>query len=324
MTFNRSIAPLITAMACAFATTAFATCALAAEVNFYQLPPDAYPHDVAPAADGTVWYSGQARGFLGHFDPKTGKNEEIPLGPGAAPHGVIIGPDGAPWITEGGQNAIVRVDPATHAVKKFPLPRDFAYANLNTATFDKKGMLWFTGQSGVHGRVDPATGKVDAWRSPRPGSYGITTTPQGDVWFASLAGDFIGKIDPNTGSVTVVDPPRKGSGPRRIWSDSKGILWVSFWNAGGIGRYDPAAKSWKVYAMPKSKSGTYAVYVDDKDRVWATDWLANSIQLFDPVGERFTTFPSNKRGAEVRQMNGRPGELWGGESGNDRLVVVRD
>jgi len=122
----------------------------------------------------------------------------------------------------------------------------------------------------------------------------------------------------------MVDPPRKGAGPRRIWSDSHGKLWVSFWNAGGIGRYDPEAKTWKVYTMPKSRSGTYAVYVDDKDQVWATDWLANAIQRFDPVKETFETFPSDKRGASVRQMLGRPGELWGGESGNDRLVVIRD
>src|SRR5262249_38813437 len=108
------IASMVAALACAFATSAFA-----AQATFYQLPPGAYPPDVAPAADGTVWYSGQQRGFLGRFDPKTGKNEEIPLGPGAAPHGVIIGPDGAPWLTEGGQNAIARVDPVTRQVKLF-------------------------------------------------------------------------------------------------------------------------------------------------------------------------------------------------------------
>ncbi len=311
--------PVIAALACAVASGAFA-----AEATFYQLPSGDYPHDVAPAADGTVWFSGQSKGVLGRFDPKTGKTDEIPLGPGAAPHGVIIGPDGAPWITEGGQNAIARVDPATRAVKLYPLPHEFANSNLNTPTFDKKGVLWFTGQSGVHGRLDPKVGKVEAWRSPRPGSYGMTTTPSGDVWFASLAGDFIGKVDTATGAVTVVDPPRKGSGPRRIWSDSKGILWVSFWNSGGVGRYDPVAKSWKVYSMPKSTSGTYAVYVDDKDKVWATDWLANAIQRLDPVTESFMTFPSDKRGASIRQLNGRPGELWGGESGSDRLVVVRD
>ena len=318
------ITPIAAALACTVAAYCLASSADAAQATFYQLPPNAYPHDVAPAADGTVWYSGQRGGFLGHFDPKTGKNEEIPLGHGAAPHGVIVGPDGAPWITEGGQNAIARVDPVSHAVKLFPLPKEFGYANLNTGAFDNKGVYWFTGQSGVHGRVDPATGRVDTWRSPRPGSYGITSTPAGDVWFASLAGDYIGKIDKDTGAVAMVDPPRKGSGPRRIWSDSHGMLWVSFWNTGGVGRYDPAAKAWKVYAMPKNSAGTYAVYVDEKDRVWATDWGANSIQRLDPATETFTTFPSDKRGASIRQMLGRPGELWGGESGTDRLVVVRD
>ncbi len=33
-----------------------------------------------------------------------------------------------------------------------------------------------------------------------------------------------------------------GVGPRRIWSDSKGVLWVSFWNSGEVGRYDPIDK----------------------------------------------------------------------------------
>jgi len=56
----------------------------------------------------------------------------------------------------------------------------------------------------------------------------------------------------------------------------------------------------------------------------ATDWPANAIQRFDPATETFATFPSDKRGADVREMQGRPGEAWGGESGNDRLVVIRD
>ena len=35
-----------------------ATTVQAVEVKFYQLPSGAYPHDVAPATDGTVWFSG--------------------------------------------------------------------------------------------------------------------------------------------------------------------------------------------------------------------------------------------------------------------------
>lgn len=297
----------------------------AAQVSYYDVPRGAHPHDVAPAPDGTVWYTAQHQGALGILDPKTGKVTQIPLGPDASPHGVIAGPDRAAWITETGQNAIVRVDPATKAVKLFPLPADFPNANLNTATFDRKGILWFTGQNGVYGRVDPANGKVEAWKAPKGvGPYGITTTPNGDVWYASLAGDHIAKIDTVSGDALMIQPPKQNVGPRRIWSDSKGLLWVSFWTTGEVGRYDPLNKAWRVWALPKSQRGCYAVYVDDKDKVWLTDFEANAIVRFDPVSEKFDSFPSNKRNASVRQILGRPGELWGAESGTDRLVVVRD
>jgi len=306
-------------------TLALSGAASAPQISYFNVKADAGPHDVAPAPDGGVWYTAQAQGALGRLDPKTGRVEQIPLGMDSAPHGVIVGPDRAAWITDGGQNAIVRFDPAKKALKRFSLPADFPNANLNTATFDRKGILWFTGQSGVYGRVDPATGKVDVWKAPKgPGPYGITTTPKGEVWYASLTGDHIAKIDTVSGDAMMVPPPRPGVGPRRIWSDSKGQLWVSFRNTGEVARYDPIAKSWKVWGLPNSKSGCYAVYVDDKDIVWVSDFVANAILRFDPTTEKFQSFPSNRRGAAVRQLSGRPGEIWGAESGTDRLVMVKD
>jgi virginiamycin B lyase len=297
----------------------------AAQVAYFPVPSGSHPHDVAPAPDGTVWYTAQHTGKLGRLDPKTGKVEEIALGSGSAPHGVIVGPDGAAWVTDGGLNANVRVDPKTTEVKVFPLPKDFSGANLNTGTFDKNGSYWFTGQNGVYGRLDPASGQTRAWKAPGGrGPYGIASAPNGDVWYASLAGDHIARIDPATGAASVIEPPKKGVGPRRVWADSKGVLWVSFWHSGEVARYDPAGKSWKTWALPNSKSGCYSVFVDDKDKVWLTDFVANAIVRFDPVTEKFETFPSDKRGASVRQMLGRPGEVWGAESGTDRLVVVRD
>jgi virginiamycin B lyase len=299
--------------------------AAAAQVSYYPLPAGTGPHDVAPAADGTVWYTGQRKGVLGRLDPGSGTSEEIPLGTNSMPHGVIVGPDRAAWVTDGGLNAIVRVDSANKAVKLFPLPKEFPYANLNTLTFDKKGAVWFTGQVGFYGRVTPASGKVEVWKAPHGfGPYGIATTPEGDVWYASLAGDHIARIDGESGAATVVEPPRKGVGPRRIWSDSKGVLWVSFWNSGEVARYDPAARAWKIWQLPNSTRGCYSVYVDANDKVWLTDFVANAIVRFDPVSEAFEAFPSDKKGANVRQMLGRPGEAWGAESGTNRLVVVRD
>jgi virginiamycin B lyase len=96
---------------------------------------------------------------------------------------VIVGPDGAAWVTEGGQNAIARVDPATRAVKLFPLPKERRNANLNTAAFDRQGVLWFSGQNGLYGRLDPESGTMAMFDAPRgTGPYGIAT-PGGQVFF---------------------------------------------------------------------------------------------------------------------------------------------
>jgi virginiamycin B lyase len=108
-----------------------------------------------------------------------------------------------------------------------------------------------------------------------------------------------------------------------VWSDSKGRIWVSEWNSGNVSVHDPADASWKTWKLPGNAPRTYAVYVDDKDKVWLTDFAANAIVRFDPVSEKFTAFASDKQGANVRQLDGRPGEVWGCESGNDRLVMIQ-
>jgi virginiamycin B lyase len=235
------------------------------------------PHDVYPAPDGAVWFTAQSAGKLGRLDPRTGKSDLIALGPGAAPHGVIVGPDGAPWVTEGGQNAIARVDPATRAAKLFPLPKERRHANLNTASFDRQGVLWFTGQNGIYGRLDSKTGGMAVFDAPRgAGPYGITTTPDGQVFFASLAGNYLGQIDPEADTVTILEPPVPRQGARRVWSDSRGALWITGWNSGDLFRYDSKTKSWARWHLPGDGPQPYAVYVDDTDSVWVSDWGAES------------------------------------------------
>lgn len=292
-------------------------------VREYDVPAGSHPHDVSPAVDRGVWYTGQRSGVLGHLDPATGAVREIPLGAGSAPHGVITGPDGAPWITDGGLNAIVRVDPATEAVKSFPLPPDRPNANLNTAVFDPSGGLWFTGQAGIYGRLDPSTGAMTIFDAPDGrGPYGITATASGDVWYASLAGSHIARIDRSTGRATVVEPPTADQGARRVWSDSTGRIWVSEWNVGQVGVHDPATGGWQEWRLPGTEPMAYAVFVDDRDIVWLTDFGGNAIVRFDPASASFVSIALPSATASVRQLHGRSGEVWGAESGADKLVLI--
>jgi virginiamycin B lyase len=293
-------------------------------IQHFDVPGGSRPHDVAPAPDGSVWYTAQGSGELGRLDPATGATHHIPLGAGSRPHGVIVGPDGAAWITDSGLNAIVRVDPVNDEVQVFPLPPGSGNTNLNTAVFDLAGDLWFTGQSGYYGRLQPESGHIDVFTAPRGrGPYGITVTPDGMIYYASLAGNHIGRIDPQTGEATVIEPPTAGQGARRVWSDSQSKVWVSEWNSGQVSVYDPATEIWQQWKLPGDGPRVYAVYVDDMDGVWLTDFGGNALVLFTPETEEFTVFVLPDPSASVRQLLGRPGEVWGAESGLDRLVVIR-
>lgn len=289
----------------------------------YDVPAGTRPHDVAPSGDGKVWYTGQRTGVLGRLDPSTGDIEEVDLGQGSAPHGVIVGPDGAAWVTDGGLDAIVRVDADTLAVDVFPV--GVQNARLNTAAFDDAGVLWFTGQAGYYGRFDPRSEAMDVFDAPGgAGPYGITATPDGRIFYASLASSHIAEIDRNTSEATRIDPPTAQQGARRVWSDSQGRIWVAEWNAGQLGRFIPDTGVWDEWRLPGGSPQAYAVYVDETDTVWVTDFGSDhALVRFDPRSETFDRFPLPTAGGAVRQLLGTPGEVWGAESAADTLIVLR-
>lgn len=297
---------------------------LPANVRVYDVPAGSRPHDVAPAPDGRVWYTGQRRGVLGILDPRSGQVREVPLGSGSAPHGVIQGPDGAAWITDGGLNAIVRYDPATNQVRAWPLPAEFPDSNLNTAAFDREGRIWFTGQSGVYGRLDPRNGEMRVWRDPEGrGPYGIAATPSGEIYYVSLAGSHLARVDRETGAATIIEPPTPDQGARRVWADRSGNLWVSEWNGGQLSRFDPRSRTWRSWRPEGERPRVYAVYVDERDHVWVSDFGANAVLRFDPAAESWTRYPGSGDNAQVRQILGAPGFVYLPESGLDRIMVVR-
>src|SRR5262249_17513994 len=154
------------------------------------------------------------------------------------------------------------------------------------------------------GRVEPASRKVEAWDAPRGyGPYGIAVTPQGTVWYVSLAGNYLAELDTKTGKPRIVEPPTPQQGARRVWPDSQGRLWISEWNSGQVSMHNPSDGSWKSWKLPGERPRAYAVYVDKSDGVWLTDFSANAIVRFDPKTQAFLSFPSDKTGANIRQLD---------------------
>jgi virginiamycin B lyase len=108
-----------------------------------------------------------------------------------------------------------------------------------------------------------------------------------------------------------------------VWSDSQGRIWVSEWNSGQVSVFDPSANAWQQWRLPGDRPSTYAVYVDERDDVWLTDFGGNAIHRFDPQSQQFETFAMPSTPSNVRQLLGRPGEVWGAESAADKLFVIR-
>ena len=88
-----------------------------------------------------------------------------------------------------------------------------------------------------------------------------------------------------------------------------------------MGVYDPADGHWREWRLPGAAPGLRGLRRRD-GRVWLSDFGANALVRFDPPTETFRCFPSATP-SNVRQILGRPGEVWGAESAADSLVVVR-
>jgi virginiamycin B lyase len=152
---------------------------------------------------------------------------------------------------------------------------------------------------------------------------GITASPIGTMFFASLAGSYVAYINPKNGSAVVIEPPTPDRGARRVWSDSQGKIWVSELNPGKLGMYNPVNGKWKEWKLPGTNPMPYAVFVDEKDILWMNDFGSNAFVRFDPKSETFTVLKIPSQGTNVRQIPGIPREIWEAESGTDKIVTVK-
>ncbi len=65
------------------------------------------------------------------------------------------------------------------------------------------------------------------------------------------------------------------------------------------------------------------MYVDERDTVWVSEWGDNVMLSFDPAAEKFTRYEFPRKPTNIRQILGRPGEVWLPESGTEYISVIR-
>ena len=143
-------------------------------------------------------------------------------------------------------------------------------------------------------RLDPEEGGGrGVRRAARPRALRHHPNPGRSVWYASLAGSHIARIDRKTGEATIVEPPTPQQGARRIWSDARGAVGQRMER--GQVSCTTRGRLVEGVAAARRAAAAYAVYVDDRDAVWLTDFTANAIVRFDPPTETFESFAAGRR-----------------------------
>jgi virginiamycin B lyase len=192
------------------------------------------PQDLAFDADGNLWFT-LLGGRIGWLDVATGamKSWPVPLPKGADhayPFSLAVTPTSI-WFGYLSGGAIGRLDRATDEIELFPLQSNRAAVYAMAA--DAVGRIWFTEmQPAILGNVDPKTGKVTEMPVPQDAGdasilYGMETTEDGAVWFASAGANALVRYVPGKDTFTFYQLPASQSIPFGLALGHDKGIWVS-------------------------------------------------------------------------------------------------
>jgi len=276
------------------------------------------PHSLQVGPDGSVWVTLALGNRLGHFDPKTGQWTLHAMSEGFYPHTLRVDAEGRVWFTIAGSNHVARFDPASGSFETIRLPAQSwqQAAVLRLMPF----FIWLS----QYVELDADAAGEGVVNMPVP--YGIDIAPDGDVWFSQLNAHKIGRIDPDTLEVEMVETPF--TAPRRLRFDSEGQLWIPGFSSNVLSRFDPESRSferWEIPIEPKGTETPYALHVDHTtDTVWICGTNSDTLMRFDPASEEFLVYPLPTRVTYTREIDfDAEGRVWTSNSNTPTWQIER-
>jgi len=267
------------------------------EIIQHPLPnPPVHPHQITHGPDGAVWFTELNFARIASMT-SSGVVREFPVGdPEQFLRGITDGPDGALWFAEEGTCINARCSDFTNGkigrittqgkITEFPVPS--ANGHPWEITHGPDGNLWFTelgdnlhGPGRHHliegnkiGRITPQ-GQITEFPIPTFDSFpdGITTGPDGALWFTENTGNKIGRIT-TSGVITEFPIPTPNARAIGIRTGLDGNLWFTEQLGQSIGRITPQGK---ITEFPLPNGG---------NPVWITLGPDGAMWFTEVVGQR--------------------------------------
>ncbi|UAA40038.1 hypothetical protein KIH87_06725 [Paraneptunicella aestuarii] len=279
--------------------------------------------------DGHIFITTSYQQRLVEFDPVSKEFINHQMENGYYPHTVRIDQQDRVWFTMALSNQIALFDRKTSKFTMFDLPNRGARESL---TVNGMGIILKLMDWGL-----PLANwfPIDKQSTGMPLPYGIDITPNGDVWFARLHADSIGKIDGKTLEIKMYDTPFVG--PRRLRSDSKGNLWIAAFPESMIVKFDPIKETFTNFPLPVQPLGSetpYSLNVDrERDIVWINGNTSDALYSYDIDLDEWSHYPMPKRVTFTRDVEIAPnGDVftsnssfpsWHIEDGQPTLIRLR-
>jgi streptogramin lyase len=278
----------------------------------FPLTPGSGPKEITLGPDGNLWFAEWDGDRIGRMTPG-GVLTEFVLPIGTRPIGVTVGPDNAIWFTEHGAGYVTRMDLTGAITHRYPgsVATTFITGSPVGLTTGADGNLWFVEhQANFVGRIVPGTPTgtpatmyaiPDAAACPlaQCGPYGITSGPDGNLWFTQEQGNRIGVI--STAGVFVkqipLSPTVDAAQPLGIIVGPDGNLWFSMYSplASGVGTLPATAdgpEDVTAYLTPPPYAGkrSYRLVVGSDLAIWFTIPDGNALGRITASGT-FSFFP---------------------------------
>ena len=321
-------------------------------VTEYELPdPSTAPHDAEVDPDGMVWYVDFGQQYFGKLDPATGEvtEYEVPEARPGNPTGILalkLDRDGNPWGGNMFQGSIFRYDRETDKVRVWKVPdeleqpkgshgtRIFQINHAAPESSHVDGKVWLQNRSiaGVH-RLDLATGEFETFEpflnSTRSSHnlYGIHPDSKNNLWFMDFANEHIGRIDAETGDISLHETPTLGSRPRRGEVDSQDRVWYAGFGGNVIGMFDPRTQEFQEWFPPTPYTKPYDTFLDRNGDLWTGSMFTDRVVRLIPDTGEFIEYLLPEMGVNIRRVfvddSTTPVTLWIGSNHGASLISLQ-
>lgn len=241
----------------------------------------------------------------------------------AEPHTAVPDKAGSVWFSEYHGGKVGRLERATGKITEYPLSTPDT--GPHGITVGPDGMVWFTMMPKGIGRIDPRTGKMDEFLTPKnekglyTGAHTIIVAHDGKVWFTELVNGSISSFDPTTRKFKRY-PLEEGTSAYGILEHGDNIFWYMLVRGSKVGTLNANTGEMKSFDMPTRNATPQRFRFDSKGRIWFGEYGAGKLGMFDPATTKMREYELPYRASPYCVHVDKKGFVWAASFDRDSLL----